>query len=296
MIRKLLLFTLVFIVGFFAYFRINRPNREPIVREFDQGVVYERFIFSDPNVVAHVVEIDLNQSNASFKVTSTNEANAFDPLKTTSFLNRFGTQIAINGSFYQEDARSGVVQPIGTVISDGIVENNGRSRYPALCISQTTRITIEESGICPEGTAQGIAGNVLVVNDGVPLNARNSRFPGRGNAFRPEPRTAVGLSADGKTMWLVVVDGRQPNYSLGMTMDELAEFMVGLGVNTAVNLDGGGSSTLVTQNWYGRATVRNSPVHNGIPTLERPVPTHLGVTVREGDVEIGDRRSGSSSH
>ena len=292
--RKLLLVIIILIGIPFIYLRLNRPPREPISRQIEPGAVYERHVFSEPDVVVHVVEIDLNRTTAAFQVTSTNDANQFDPLKTTSFLNQFDKQIAINGSFYQENEWAGTVQPIGVVISDGIVESNGRSRYPAICISPLSQIRIEASGICSEGTAHGIAGNVLVVNNGVPLNARNSRFPGRANAFRPEPRTAVGLSADGQKMWLVVVDGRQPNYSLGMTMDELAEFMVDLGVDTAVNLDGGGSSTLVTQNWYGRATALNSPVHNGIPTLERPVPTHLGVTLSDGQgSEISDRGSGT---
>ncbi|MEM7332161.1 MAG: phosphodiester glycosidase family protein [Chloroflexota bacterium] len=281
--RNLLVILFILIVTPILFVRLNRPLRQPVEKQIDVGTRYERFVFSGPNIVAHVVEIDLNQTQATFKVTSTDEADQFEPLKTTSFLNQFGSQIAINGSFYQVNRQSGAFQPIGMVISDGVVENNGRSRYPALCISNSNQIGIEAAGICPEGTAQGIAGNVLVVNNGNAINARNSRFPGRANAFRPEPRTAVGLSEDGRTMWLVVVDGRQPSYSVGMTMDELGEFMAGLGVETAVNLDGGGSSTLVTQNWYGRATTLNSPVHNGIPTLQRPVPTHLGVTLDKID-------------
>ncbi len=279
--RNLLIIFCTLILIPILYVRLNRPNRQPIQRQIDQGTVYEKHVFSNPNVIAHVVRIDLNLTNAEFKVTSTTEGNEFTPLKTTSFLDQFNTQFAINGSFYQVNRQSGAFQPIGVVISDGIVENNGRSRYPALCIAPNNQISIEPSGICPEQTTQGIAGNVVIINDGTPLNARNSRFPGRANAFRPEPRTAVGLSEDGQTMWLVVVDGRQGNYSQGMTIDELAQFMVDLGVDTAVNLDGGGSSTLVTQNWFGRAKTLNSPVHNGIPTLQRPVPTHLGVTLSE---------------
>jgi hypothetical protein len=60
----------------------------------------------------------------------------------------------------------------------------------------------------------------------------------------PEPRTAVGIDANASTMWWVVVDGRKPGYSAGATLRQLADFMKALGASEAINLDGGGSSTL----------------------------------------------------
>jgi len=68
------------------------------------------------------------------------------------------------------------------------------------------------------------------------------------------PRTAAGYSADGSKLFFVVVDGRQAGLSVGMSLPELADFMIDIGAETAVNLDGGGSSTLVV-----RHTVKNSP-------------------------------------
>ena len=58
-----------------------------------------------------------------------------------------------------------------------------------------------------------------------------------------QPRTAVGVTGDGK-MLLVVVDGRQPGYSVGMSLYELADLMSRLGAQNAFNLDGGGSSAM----------------------------------------------------
>lgn len=55
------------------------------------------------------------------------------------------------------------------------------------------------------------------------------------------PRTAVGRTPEGKAL-LVVVDGRQPGYSAGITLEELAYLLAGLGAWEAVALDGGGSS------------------------------------------------------
>jgi hypothetical protein len=49
---------------------------------------------------------------------------------------------------------------------------------------------------------------------------------------------------------------------------------------TAINLDGGGSSTLVIENVQGRPQILNAPIHASIPGVERPVGNHLGVWVR----------------
>jgi hypothetical protein len=80
------------------------------------------------------------------------------------------------------------------------------------------------------------------------------------------PRTALGWNES--CIFLVVVDGRQSDISIGMTFPELADFMVKIGCQEAMNLDGGGSATL----WaFGK--VRNSPSEGE----ERPAPNALVV-------------------
>jgi exopolysaccharide biosynthesis protein len=78
---------------------------------------------------------------------------------------------------------------------------------------------------------------------------------------RRHPRTAIGIKPDG-TWILVVVDGRQPNLSIGMTLQEMARFMSSLGCHEALNLDGGGSTTMVLH-----GEIANSPSDG----KERPV-------------------------
>jgi exopolysaccharide biosynthesis protein len=91
------------------------------------------------------------------------------------------------------------------------------------------------------------------------------------------PRTAVGVDQSGWVMILLLVDGRQPNYSEGVTMSELSALMLEFGTYQAINLDGGGSTTLVTQNADGTAQVLNSPIHTRIPGRERPIANQLGI-------------------
>lgn len=90
------------------------------------------------------------------------------------------------------------------------------------------------------------------------------------------PRTAAGASADGRTVYLVVVDGRSRR-SAGMTIADLARLMRTLGAVDAVNLDGGGSSTLVAREpASGRVAVKNTP-SDGHP---RAVANGIGVFPR----------------
>lgn len=91
------------------------------------------------------------------------------------------------------------------------------------------------------------------------------------NAEARHPRSAVGLSSDGRTLWLVAVDGRSAQ-SVGMTLVELGDAMRALGAWDALNFDGGGSTTLVVD---GR--IVNAPTD---ATGERPVGNALLVLQR----------------
>jgi hypothetical protein len=83
------------------------------------------------------------------------------------------------------------------------------------------------------------------------------------------PRTAVGLTADRRTLIVVTVDGRAPGRD-GMTCDEMSALFFDLGADDATNLDGGGSTTM----WLEGAGVVNYPSD---ATGERTVANHLGV-------------------
>jgi len=62
------------------------------------------------------------------------------------------------------------------------------------------------------------------------------------------PRTALGFDQRGEKLFFFVVDGRQEGYSVGMSLYELTEYMLEWKVYQAINLDGGGSSTMVIRN------------------------------------------------
>jgi exopolysaccharide biosynthesis protein len=85
------------------------------------------------------------------------------------------------------------------------------------------------------------------------------------------PRTLIGMDGRG-FVWLAAVDGRQPDYSIGMTFADLQRLCDRLALTDALNLDGGGSTTMVVE---GRVVNRPSD-----PTGPRPVSDAIVVTLK----------------
>jgi len=116
------------------------------------------------------------------------------------------------------------------------------------------------------------AGNIKHAIGGTPRLIRNGiiSIEGEEEGVSPaftetrHPRTAIGFNAS--HIFLVVVDGRQPGYSVGMSLSELAYLMKELGAVEALNLDGGGSTTMWVQ-----GKIRNRPSDGFI----RPVANGL---------------------
>jgi hypothetical protein len=97
--------------------------------------------------------------------------------------------------------------------------------------------------------------------------------------MKRHPRTALGLDRSGQRLTLIVIDGRQPEWSVGLTLPQLAKLMIEHGVHRAINLDGGGSSSFVyrpRQRPPGSAPRTNRPSDG----MFRPVGNHLGVVLR----------------
>jgi exopolysaccharide biosynthesis protein len=111
-------------------------------------------------------------------------------------------------------------------------------------------------------------GAMPIMREGVPV-------PGLDTA-ELAPRTAAGISPDGRRVHLLVADGRSP-VSTGLNLRETADLMASLGAADAVNLDGGGSTTMAVRTpGTPHATVRNAPSDGE----QRQVPNGIGVFTR----------------
>jgi exopolysaccharide biosynthesis protein len=111
-----------------------------------------------------------------------------------------------------------------------------------------------------------LGGGPILLKEGAPAAETDSGIYAEGFSRNRHPRTAVGIRKDGSLVF-ITVDGRRPSQSVGMTIAEIADLMRELGCTDAINLDGGGSTTMV---------IRDKVVnHPSDPSGERPVGNAL---------------------
>ena len=265
-------------LGGVALYYASRPLPIPVRQQLFDGIVYYRRVHFLPRpFIAHIITVDLQTPGLQFLVTPGNPQ-AERPLEartTSQFLREFDMQVAVNGDGFTPWHSNNPldyfphpgdpVKPNGTAASQGVIYATGTESTLHISADNVVSFTPPESGIY-----NAISGDRMLVENGAPTDGLDDGTVA--------PRTAIGLDGSGQKLIIVVIDGRQPLYSQGATLSELAEIMLYYGADTAMNLDGGGSSTLVVQGPLG-PRVLNSPIDNTIPGRERAVGNHLGVFI-----------------
>ena len=272
-------------IGGYSLYDRGRPAPVPVKRTLYEGVTYRRIVHVFPRpMIVHVVVIDRKTSGAEFFVTPP-DSNDDLPLKartTSQFLDEFGLQIAVNGdSFTPWWSRSPAdyyphegdpVVPLGFSSSNGDIYTEGVEdsigTEPTIYITRKHYPSFNRK---PNKVYTAISGERMVVVQGDVSSGLDDT--------ERNPRTAIGINRNGRYLYLVVVDGRQPFYSTGATFLELARILVDQGAFFAMALDGGGSSTMVIEGRNGEPLILNSPIDNYIPGRERPVANHFGVYI-----------------
>lgn len=258
------------------------PNE--IWQKIFNGVVYHRRTLSSPRtIVAHIIAIDMFADGLQFLVTpASHSSGLLCARKTSQFLAEFKAQVAINGDGFkylnqadyppQAYCQNGgePVKVNGLAASRGRVYAERQGLDPVLYLNQRHEATFNT----PKGNIyNAISGYPMLVEKGARVSGLESASI--------EPRTVVGVNPNGRWMYLAVLDGRQPGYSYGISLPEAADFLISLGMYQAMNLDGGGSSTLVIADPNGQPFVLNSPIEGGIPGNEAAVANHLGVFAKK---------------
>ncbi len=205
-------------------------------------VMYSKLIRKVPMGIAHVVRFNLMQNNFSLSVSPPSARG-----KTPSTIARLqGSLVSVNGSFFDEK-----MQALGLVIGargtwPGTKDSRG---YHVFSCTSSNTCAIELSKGKSDGHINGISpevalsGRPLLVKNGAPRTPKEDESCRQFCANR-HPRSGVGLSKERKELILVVVEGRQSTAN-GATLAEFGNLMTDLGAHDAINLDGGGSSTLV---------------------------------------------------
>ncbi len=177
---------------------------------------------------------------------------------TLEFARQRGVQLAINASAFSP-FRSHMGEPmdlVGLAAESGVIYSETDKRFGAMHISQSGNVSLSGPPLTQKDLWQVIPGFRMLLDDGhvaVTEAEANSSF---GNL---NPRTALGVDKTGRQLRIIVVDGREPGISEGITTIELACLFASLGTWDALNLDGGGSSTFVLESFDGTHHVMNRP-------------------------------------
>src|SRR5688572_19028997 len=271
--------------GYLLYDR-GRPVPIPVKQKLYEGVTYRRVVQFIPHpLIAHVIEIDTKKRGIELLITPP-DSDSETPLNartTSQFLDEFDLQIAINGDgFSPWWSRSPAdyyphvgdpVAPLGLSASNGEVYSSGVQTTPGIKPTlYVSRRNVLSFNNAPNNIHSAISGDRMIVLKGDVAPDLDDEGV--------EPRTAIGMNRNGRYLYLIVVDGRQPFYSSGATFSELAQILIDQGAYIAMSLDGGGSSTMVIEGEAGKPRILNSPIDNYIPGRERPVANHLGIYLR----------------
>lgn len=266
-----------------------RPPRTNLQKDIFPGMTYERQVLNTPRpLMLHIVTVDLDEARATVWVTPGNptaDRTEITARTTTEFLREFNSTLAINANFFfpfrentpwdyypQSGDRANAV---GLAIAEGKTYSSPEKRWPALCFSDRSQAQIRSDGTCPADTLNAVAGSAILVTNGQPVKLpRNT--PNNDGLYS---RTALGIDVTGTKIWIVAIDDKQAFYSEGVTLKELTDLFLKLGVDAAINLDGGGSTTLAISDGQKGAIVLNSPIHTKLPGRERPVANHIGFRV-----------------
>jgi len=274
------------LIGSYLIFTSGRPVPVPVKRDLFEGVTYHRVLRYLPRaMIAHVLVIDTkNTKGLQFIVTPPDEVqDGVVKARTTSqFLQEFDLQIAVNGDgFFPWWSRSPVdyyphvgdpVTPNGFTASYGKIYADGKQDIrpePTLYMTRRGELVFNRA---PNKVFHALSGDRMLIISGEVVGDLNDKAL--------HPRTAIGLNKNGRWLYIIVVDGRQPFYSQGATLKELAKLLKDFGAFNAMSLDGGGSSTMVMAGENGEAVILNSPIDNYIPGRERPVANHLGIYLK----------------
>ncbi|MEN0066556.1 MAG: phosphodiester glycosidase family protein [Myxococcota bacterium] len=221
-----------------------------------------------------VVLVDPQVDGIGFTVTPDNGKTPLETDRQTGleFLETSGAVVAVNAHFFSPwpAASDEPADLLGLAVSDGVVVSNFESRFNvAFALAADGRAAvIDGDSKVPFPIDDAVGAMEVILAEGKNVGTWKERHP----------RTAIGKKANGVVV-LAVADGRQPDVANGLTTPELADWLLTFGVTDAINLDGGGSTTLVINDGQPRAL--NVPVGYLLPGTLRHNGSFIGIRIND---------------
>ena len=175
-----------------------------------------------------------------------------DPSDAANYVEHYNAVVGVNADFYNMTTGA----PGGALVMDGVEYHGGTSENFFAILKDGTAMIGGPSDYAAyqDQIQEAVGGSVYLVKDGKPVVTSAADYYNSRHS-----RTCVGITAEGKVI-MMVLDGRQEPFSAGGSAEELAQIMLDAGCVTAINLDGGGSTTFVAkQEGSNTLTVVNRP-------------------------------------
>lgn len=265
------------VVGAYGLWIRYRPQPSDVERSLHPGIDYRRFSRQEPRpIVVHVATVDLRTPGLSLVPTADASGGCIPARTTTGFAREHGVKLAVNTQFFypcpdmehpEELTPGQLLRPVGRAAVAGEVIIGRRWNGNTVFIAPDGEVSLFEP---PAELHHAFSGRYRLVVEGRATTVEDGVLA---------PRLALAFDRERRWMSIVLVDGRQRGYSEGLSLPELSALLVELGAYDAIELDGGGSATMVTTDEDGEPRVLNSPIHSRIPGRERPVANHLGVRI-----------------
>jgi hypothetical protein len=256
----------------------NIENIQPQWQTYANGIDYFYGKISSPSLEFWALKINLSAQEIDIVVSGdVLSENKILSAKVSSFVRDNNLLLGINAvPFDIVSSKEGrIIQNMGIVISDGVIIAPANSNYDALVFYKDGKAAIvKQSAVhSAENIENAVGGFYQILIDGNLAQRTHDRKA-------RHPRSAAGISQDGKYLYLAVIDGRR-SASIGATEDETAMLLRSLGSWEGINFDGGGSSALAMRFADGKIRAVNTPIHGGIHGQERAVAGCLGVKLRK---------------
>jgi hypothetical protein len=240
-----------------------------------QGIDYATGFTDDP-VPQQVNSLRIDLFNPTVHFFST-PSNGIEPLETTAqttsqFLDQYDLQVAVNANFFapccvvatEPKDLIGLAISGGNIVSpsDAQISGNIGEVPNSLLLTQNNQAQIVLTNPSDDfsNIFTAVSAGPRLLTDGaivVPQIPPDSFYD-------LNPRTAVGISENEQYLILMTIDGRQPGISEGATLYQTAQWLQRFGSYQGLNLDGGGSTTMVREGLQGMPQILNTPSGSGI--------------------------------
>lgn len=214
---------------------------------------------------AYIMQINLDAPGISFTTSpgapgdtpSSGSGNEVVTQTTAQFLAASGTQLAMNADYFSCPCVTNASNPEyldGLAISQGSLVSSDQSGYVDILLTAANQVSFAAGGSANlTGIYNAVSGSGYAVQNGVNVGSDINS-----STTSDDPRAMIGLSENGEDLYLVTVDSGSSDGS-GVDGTTLGALGVDLGLYTAVNMDGGGSTSMVIQGANGQPEVLESP-------------------------------------